>query len=60
MRRRWAREVGELADESKPSQTRRAASSAISKAPVGSTATLELTVTVEPTATKAAKPTIRC
>jgi transposase-like protein len=41
-----AKEVGERADESKPMRTRRAATSAIAKAAVGST--------VEPTVTKAA------
>ena len=55
------REVGERADESKPTRTRRAATSANSKAPVGSaampTATVEPRAEVEPVATKAAART---
>ena len=46
-----AREVGERADEAKPTRTRRAGTTAISKAPVGSP--VEPTATV-PAATKAA------
>jgi transposase InsO family protein len=59
-----AKEVGARADESKPTRTRRAATSTISKAPVGSTAmpppTLESPPTVEPPPTverTATKPT---